>query len=115
MALTLSLRISENYKTCYRFIGQYVLEKDWDKDAGKVKRTHPNSKKLNNYLMKKLTEANDIYFDSKIELTTKQVKQKWLSFRKLWNYQFLILPFDRAIDFYCTDVLGDAPCKFQAL
>ncbi|TVZ26908.1 hypothetical protein JM83_1907 [Gillisia sp. Hel_I_86] len=39
----------------------------------------------------------------------------WLCFIKLWNYQFLILPFDRAIEFYCTDVLGDAPCKFQAL
>tara|TARA_R100000935_G_scaffold1440_5_gene4700 strand:- start:23702 stop:25033 length:1332 start_codon:yes stop_codon:yes gene_type:complete len=72
----LTLRISENYKTSYKFIGQYILEKDWDKNAGKVKRTHPYSQKLNNFLLKKLTEANDIYFDSKIELTTKQVKEK---------------------------------------
>ncbi|RDK89216.1 tyrosine-type recombinase/integrase [Marinirhabdus gelatinilytica] len=72
----LALRISENYKTNYKFTGQYVLEKDWDKITGRVKRTHPNSKKLNNFLLKKLTEANDIYFDSKKELTTKQVKQK---------------------------------------
>lgn len=72
----LALRISENYKTSYRFTGQYVLEKDWDKNAGRVKRTHPYSKKLNNFLLKKITEANDIYFDSKKELTTKQVKQK---------------------------------------
>jgi len=72
----LALRISENYKTNYRFVGQYVHEKDWDKNAGKVKRTHPYSQKLNNFLLKKLTEANDIYFDSKKELTTKQVKQK---------------------------------------
>jgi len=72
----LALRISENYKTSYRFIGQYVLEKDWDKNAGMAKRTHPYSKKLNNFLLKKLTEANDIYFDSKKELTTNQVKQK---------------------------------------
>jgi hypothetical protein len=72
----LTLRISENYKTSYRFIGQYVLEKDWDKNAGKVKRTHPYSQKLNNFLLKKLTETNDIYFASQQELTTKQVKQK---------------------------------------
>jgi len=72
----LALRISENYKTNYKFTGQYVLEKDWDKVTRRVKRTHPNSKKLNNFLLKKLTEANDIYFDSKKELTTKQVKQK---------------------------------------
>ncbi|RKS56031.1 phage integrase family protein [Gillisia mitskevichiae] len=74
--IPLAIRISENYKTNYKWLGQYVLEKDWDKNAGKAKRTHPNSKKLNNFLLKKLTEANDIYFDSKKELTTKQVKQK---------------------------------------
>lgn len=72
----LALRISENYKTNYRFIGQYVLEKDWDITNGRVKRTHPNSKKLNNFLLKKLTEANDIYFESKKNLTPKEVKQK---------------------------------------
>ena len=55
----LALRISENYKTNYKFLGQYLLEKDWDKVAGKAKRSHPNHKKLNNFLMKKLTEAND--------------------------------------------------------
>lgn len=73
----LALRISENYKTNYKFTGHYVLEKDWDKVVGRVKRTHPNFKKLNNFLMKKLTEANDIYFDTKVEnITPKQVKQK---------------------------------------
>ena len=74
--IPLAIRISENYKTNYKWLGQYVFEKDWDKVAGKAKRTHPNSKKLNNYLCKKLTEANDIYFDSKKDLTPKQVKQK---------------------------------------
>lgn len=73
----LALRISENYKTNYVFIGQYVLEKDWDHNTGQVKRTYPNSKKLNNFLLKKLTEANDIYFDNKNDsLTPKQIKQK---------------------------------------
>lgn len=72
----LAIRISENYKTNYQWLGHYVLEKDWDKDLGKVKRTHPNSKKLNNYLMKQLTKAHDIYFDSKDSITPKQVKQK---------------------------------------
>ncbi|WP_299623009.1 tyrosine-type recombinase/integrase [uncultured Tenacibaculum sp.] len=72
----LALRISHNYTTNYKFLGQYVLEKDWDKDAGKVKRSHPNAKKLNNHLRKKLTEANDVYFDSKKNLTPKEVKLK---------------------------------------
>ncbi len=74
--IPLAIRISENYKTNYQWLGHYVLEKDWDKDLGKVKRTHPNSQKLNNFLMKKLTKAHDIYFDSKDSITPKQVKQK---------------------------------------
>ena len=74
--IPLAIRISENYKTNYKWLGQYVFEKDWDKVAGKVKRTHPNAKKLNNHLQKKLIEANDIYFDSKENITPKQVKQK---------------------------------------
>lgn len=74
--IPLAIRISENYKTNYKWLGQYILEKDWDKISARVKRTHPNSKKLNNYLQKKLTEANDIYFDSKKTLSPKEVKQK---------------------------------------
>ena len=72
----LALRMSKNYKTNYCFLGQYVLEKDWDNIYGKVKRTHPNSKKLNNFLMKKLTEANDITFETKNSISTKAIKKK---------------------------------------
>ncbi|WP_417873844.1 tyrosine-type recombinase/integrase [Xanthomarina gelatinilytica] len=75
--IPLALRISDNYKTSYKWLGQYVLEKDWDKVAGQAKRTHPNFKKLNNFLMKKLTQANDLYFDSKEDsITPKQAKQR---------------------------------------
>jgi len=75
--IPLALRISENYKTNYKWLGQYVLEKDWDQVVGTVKKSHPNYRKINNFLMKKLTEANDVYFDSKDErITTKQAKQK---------------------------------------
>lgn len=72
----LAVRISQDYKTNYFFTGLYVLEKDWDNVAGKVKSSHPNSKKLNNFLMKKLIEANDVSFNSKDNVTPKQVKQK---------------------------------------
>ncbi len=59
----LALRISNNYKTNYKFLGQHVLEKDWNAELGKVRRSHPNSARLNNFLMKKLTEANDILLE----------------------------------------------------
>jgi len=90
--IPLALRISENYKTNYKWLGQYVLEKDWDKVVGKVKRTHPNYRKLNNFLMKKLTEANDVYFDSKDESITPKVNMIEELFR--WpnqSFQFYII------------------------
>ena len=74
--IPLALRISENYKTNYHWLGQYVYEKDWDKTAGMAKKSHPNFKKLNNFLMKKLTEVNDIYFNLDEKFTPKQVKHK---------------------------------------
>ncbi len=75
--IPLALRISDNYRTSYKWLGHYVLEKDWDQVGASVKRSHPNHKKLNNFLRRKLTEANDVYFDSKDEgITTKQAKQK---------------------------------------
>lgn len=74
--IPLALRISENYKTSYQWIGQYVLEKDWDPIQGKVRRSHPNYKKLNNYLMKKIVKVNDIYFTSEDPITPKKAKKK---------------------------------------
>lgn len=72
----LALRITKDYKTNYCFIGQYVLDKDWDEELGKVKRTHPNSKKLNNFLMKKLIEANNIALEVNDKITSKEIKKK---------------------------------------
>lgn len=75
--IPLAIRISANYKTNYKWLGQYILEKDWDKIAGQAKRSHPNYKMLNNFLLKKLTEANDVYLSNKDDnITTRQVKQK---------------------------------------
>jgi len=74
--IPLALRISENYKTNYVWLGQYVSEKDWDDTNGKAKRTHPYSKMLNNFLMKKVTEVNDIYLNTERRISPKQIKQK---------------------------------------
>lgn len=74
--IPLALRISENYKTNYYWLGPYVLEKDWDKKFQKVKKSHPNHKKLNHFLLKKITEAQDLYFHSEDDLTPKQIKNK---------------------------------------
>ena len=72
----LALRISKDYRTNYCFLGQYVLENDWDEVKERVKRTHPNSQKLNNFLMKKLTEVNDINFEINGRFSSKEIKNK---------------------------------------
>lgn len=74
--IPLALRISENYKTNYYFLGHSILEKDWDETLKKVKKTHPNHKKLNYFLNKKITEAQDLYFHSEDDLTPRQIKNK---------------------------------------
>lgn len=74
--IPLAIRISENYRTNYKWIGHSVLEKDWDKDTGKVKSSHPNHKKVNMFLMKKLMEVNNIYFDANDYVSPKTAKQK---------------------------------------
>ncbi len=72
----LALRISKDYKTNYQFLGQYVLEKDWDAERGRVKVSYLNAKRLNNYLLKKLTEAQDVVFATNDKATSKEVKDK---------------------------------------
>lgn len=72
----LALRISKDYQTNYCFLGQYVLEKDWDNDKGQVKRSHPNAQRLNNFLMKKLTEANDVSMEINDRISSKEMKKK---------------------------------------
>ncbi len=74
--IPLALRISENYKTNYYFLSHSILEKDWDETLKKVKKTHPNHKKLNYFLNKKMTEAQDLYFHSEDDLTPRQIKNK---------------------------------------
>lgn len=53
-----------------------MLEKDWDEELGKVKRTHPNSKRLNNFLMKRVIEVNDITFQEEMNVSSRQLKKK---------------------------------------
>ncbi|KAB8155109.1 tyrosine-type recombinase/integrase [Kordia sp. TARA_039_SRF] len=70
----LALRITKNRKTRYVFTGEYILEKDWDAVQGRVKKSHPNSARLNNFLQKKLSEAHSIALDVETTDKSKTVK-----------------------------------------
>lgn len=62
----LAIRITKDRKTSFIHIGKSLPEKDWDAVTQKVKKSHPNSTRLNNYLITKLAEANN----SSLELET---------------------------------------------
>lgn len=75
----LALRITQNRKTRYIFTGKYIFEKDWDVLASKVKKSYPNSMRLNNFLLTKLKEANKTLLDLETEdqtISSKQVKKE---------------------------------------
>lgn len=75
----LALRITKNRKTRYIFIGQDIFEKDWDASACKIKKSHPNSTRLNNLLLKKHSEAQATLLEAETNnenLSTQQIQKK---------------------------------------
>lgn len=55
----LMIRITKDRKTSYISTGYYIDLKDWDSNKKKVKKSYPNSTRLNNFLIKKLSEVNE--------------------------------------------------------
>ncbi len=78
----LAIRITKNRKTTYLYTGQYIDIKFWDENNSEVRKSHPNSKRLNNLLINKLAEANQTLIDlqtHKIDLSSKQIKRELVS------------------------------------
>jgi len=85
----LAIRITQNRKTSFIYTGKYILEKDWNKDLRKVRKSHPNSTRLNNFLLKKLMEVDDITLaadGSKDFVSSKEIKKKVK--HKGWSVSF---------------------------
>lgn len=68
----LAIRITKDRRSTFITIGQNVIERDWDADKQRVKKSHPNSARLNYFIMKKLAEANDklLEFETQTEGVT---------------------------------------------
>ncbi|TXK74892.1 tyrosine-type recombinase/integrase [Mesonia sp. K4-1] len=109
----LALRISENYQTNYCFLGQYVLEKHWNKETGLVKRSYPNSQQLNNFLRKKLTEAHNISFQSNNEVSPKEIKKKIISAKI--RKSFFLLATERILQKYDRGTFSVAKSELSIL
>ncbi|MEZ4970417.1 MAG: site-specific integrase [Flavobacteriaceae bacterium] len=56
----IALRLTQYRKSKFLFTGEYILEKDWDETKGLAKKSYLNSSRLNNMLLKKVSEAHDI-------------------------------------------------------
>jgi len=57
--LPLCIRITKDRKTSFIHLGYSINSTDWDTKEQRVKKSHPNHTRLNNFLLKKLSEAND--------------------------------------------------------
>lgn len=63
----LAIRITKNRKSSFIYLDYSIHPDHWDETKQRVKKSHPNSTRLNNFLLTKLAEANN----SSLELETK--------------------------------------------
>ncbi len=75
----LAIRITKDRKSSYIYLEYSVKECDWDMEKQRVRKSHPNSTRLNNFLMTKLAEANDKSLELETQkdvVSSKAVKQR---------------------------------------
>lgn len=54
----IAIRITKDRKSTFVSTGQYINEKYWDNRNRAVRKSHPNSNAINNYILSKVAEAN---------------------------------------------------------
>lgn len=59
----LAIRISKDGKSSYIYLGQNLHLNEWDEKKQQVKKSHANSVRLNNLILKRKAEANDMLID----------------------------------------------------
>lgn len=75
----LALRITKDRKSSYIFLEYSVKKEQWIADKEQVKSSHPNSKRLNNFLLKKKAEASDKSIEAetvKDDVSVRAIKKK---------------------------------------
>jgi len=55
----LALRITVDRKTRFQYLGHFIGRSDWDETKQRAKRSYPNAARLNQFLLKKVAEANE--------------------------------------------------------
>jgi integrase/recombinase XerD len=75
----LAIRITKDRKSSFIYLDYSIREDEWDAVKQRVKKSHANSTRLNNYLLKKLSEATDSALEAesnKSFVSARSVKQK---------------------------------------
>lgn len=75
----LAIRITKDRKTSFIHLGYHLKDNEWDATAQRVRKSHKNATRLNNYLIAKLAEANEKALEietQKKEVSSRAVKQK---------------------------------------
>src|SRR5680860_1312414 len=86
----IAIRVTKDRKSSFLFTGQYINEKFWDGKFDRVRKSHPNSTRLNMLVAKKLSEANDRLIDSDTDgsgQSAKKIKKKIIGNVKLDFFQ----------------------------
>lgn len=63
----IAIRITKDRKSSFIYVGQNIKDKDWDSILQRVKKSHPNSQRLNNLLLKKVAETNDKLLELEVD------------------------------------------------
>lgn len=77
--MPLVIRIIKNRKASEIHLGYRIKESDWDVAAQRVRKSYPNATRLNNFLLKKISEANNGALEletNKMHVTASAVKNK---------------------------------------
>lgn len=75
----LSIRITKDRRSTYLYTGKYIDLKYWDEDNRKVRKSHPNSVWLNNFLLSKLADANKTLLNLESrngKISSRQIKKE---------------------------------------
>lgn len=75
----LSIRITKDRRSTYLYTGKYIDLKHWDEGNRIVRKSHPNSVWLNNFLLSKLADANKTLLNlesQKESVTSRQIKNE---------------------------------------
>lgn len=80
-----AIRITKNRKSSYLYTGQYVELKHWDTTNHRIKKSHPNSSRLNNLILARMSEAND----KLLELETNEKRVSSSTVKKRLNKEYI--------------------------